>query len=246
MRLGGVWDKRSFCGWYWRLYHDDAPGAGIIIDGKSIELTPDNFYLVPPGVRFRTWQTSDPRQFYLHFESPWPYGQMRSGCYSFAMTRTVTGLVKSVKRELREGGGRFHYTPKGGVLCVSLAALALSFIPAEELVHDQMALSVESVIQHIRENLRSEIAVRKLAKTAGVCPDVFIRLFKKRMGVTPYNYLTTIRINKSLELLENSSLTIAEICELCGFKDCSHFSKLFKAKTGLPPAKHRKLYKLCE
>ena len=68
----------------------------------------------------------------------------------------------------------------------------------------------------------------------------FIRIFKRIIGITPYNYLTNYRINISKTLLISTDKTISEISEECGFSDTSNFISQFKKHTGQRPFEYRK------
>ena len=93
----------------------------------------------------------------------------------------------------------------------------------------------------MKENPQREFTVNGLAEQAGMCPDSFIRIFKDNIGTTPYQYLTSLRIEKAAFLLENSYLAIDEISLTTGFKDRFHFSRIFKNRTGTAPGAYRKL-----
>lgn len=67
----------------------------------------------------------------------------------------------------------------------------------------------------------------------------FIRLFKKYYGLTPYQYLTEIRIAKAKQLLQQNT-SVAEISFMLGFDCISSLSELFKKFTGITPTQFRK------
>jgi len=62
-------------------------------------------------------------------------------------------------------------------------------------------------------------------------PDDFIRKVK---------YLNTVRVMKSKRLLKESEFSITQIAEKVGYENATHFGRVFKAITGLPPIKYRK------
>ena len=66
-----------------------------------------------------------------------------------------------------------------------------------------------------------------------------LRLFKRYYGLTPGQYLTDKRIERSKEYLKNG-MTVAETCFAVGFESPSSFSTLFKRKTGVTPAAFQK------
>ena len=63
----------------------------------------------------------------------------------------------------------------------------------------------------------------------------FIRLFKKIYGKTPHQYLTAVRIESAMRLLQ-SETPVSEACYSVGFESLSSFSGLFKRIVGLTPS----------
>ncbi len=77
---------------------------------------------------------------------------------------------------------------------------------------------------------------------AGICnlsTSRFTHIFTKTIGISPKQYLIKIKIEKAIELLENTELPIARIAELVGIADCNYFSRVFKKRTGYPPGFYR-------
>jgi YesN/AraC family two-component response regulator len=64
-------------------------------------------------------------------------------------------------------------------------------------------------------------------------------LFKQEMGITFTDYLNQVRINKSCELLTNTSLNLIDVSLQAGFDDQSYFSKVFKKLKGITPKSYR-------
>jgi AraC-like DNA-binding protein len=65
----------------------------------------------------------------------------------------------------------------------------------------------------------------------------FIRMFKNSYGKTPHQYLISLRIERSMELLKSNS-SVADTCYAVGFESLASFSRLFKRITGLTPSSY--------
>ena len=87
------------------------------------------------------------------------------------------------------------------------------------------------------------VTLEKAAKNASMSYSYFSRLFKKFFNTSFSKYVSKIRVEKSLSLLSNSSLSITEIALECGFSNLSHYVKCFKAEKGITPNKFRSLVK---
>ena len=53
------------------------------------------------------------------------------------------------------------------------------------------------------------------------------------------DYLVHYRINKSIQFLKNTHLSILEISQMCGFTSPSYYTSVFKKETGLTPKAYR-------
>ncbi|MDA3615232.1 AraC family transcriptional regulator [Polluticaenibacter yanchengensis] len=84
-------------------------------------------------------------------------------------------------------------------------------------------------------------SLEDLSLKLGVHPVTISKYFHKYFGTTLGEYIRMLRINKSLYLIKNTSLSLTEIALLCGFADQSHFIKVFKNHTGLKPKYFQKL-----
>lgn len=96
--------------------------------------------------------------------------------------------------------------------------------------------------QYIQENYMKPISLEDISNIVGFSPTYFSTLFKKVSGTNFVDYLTETRVNKAKELLRETNLNIAEICEQVGYSDLKHFTKSFRKNTGLKPSEYRKLY----
>lgn len=67
-----------------------------------------------------------------------------------------------------------------------------------------------------------------------------LRKFRDHTGMTPRQFQMVIRIHRAMDILKDPRCTIAEVGELCGFPNPSHFARVFRQKTGLSPTEYRK------
>ena len=88
------------------------------------------------------------------------------------------------------------------------------------------------------------VSVSALAASAGYSTARFIELFRARWGVTPKDYLLSLRISRAQMLLHTTDLSVSEIAHRVGYEDPLYFSRLFRRRTGNSPAQERALAKL--
>lgn len=96
--------------------------------------------------------------------------------------------------------------------------------------------------QYIQENYMKPITLEIVGREAGFSTTYFSSLFKKETGRNFLEYLSQVRMDKAKELLKDTNLSIAMVCENVGYSDLKHFTKSFRTSTGIKPNEYRKLY----
>lgn len=95
--------------------------------------------------------------------------------------------------------------------------------------------SLKKAISYIRLNYQSNIEIHDVASWAGVGERYLRKLFAQYLNLSPLDYLNQIRINKAIELLRNTEMSIKEISFTCGFQSPQYFSRIFKKQMGISP-----------
>lgn len=103
---------------------------------------------------------------------------------------------------------------------------------------------LERSISFMNENIAKRISILDIANSVYLSQYHFSRLFKANAGITPYEYLSNLRINKAKELLMNTDNTLDKIASLTGFSDSKTLIYNFKKITGLRPAQYKKANKI--
>jgi AraC-like DNA-binding protein len=58
---------------------------------------------------------------------------------------------------------------------------------------------------------------------------------KSLTGLSPTDFIKTIRLDHALELLQTRKYTITEVSEFCGFASVGYFSTVFRKHFGKSP-----------
>jgi AraC-like DNA-binding protein len=105
------------------------------------------------------------------------------------------------------------------------------------VVHSEASFPkvVKRAVEFLQARACDNISLQDVSGASGVGLFHMIRLFQKHLGLTPYAYLTQIRIAKSRQLLRCGQ-PVAEIALHVGFADQANFTKRFKQLTGTTPA----------
>ena len=86
----------------------------------------------------------------------------------------------------------------------------------------------------------AEYTVEKLAEKMSLSPPHFQALYKNEFGVSCYEDVLNARMEKAKYYLKNTSLSVKEVAELCGYANDVHFIRQFKQRTGMTAGQFRK------
>lgn len=98
------------------------------------------------------------------------------------------------------------------------------------------------VIEYIQEHLERSLSLDILAGLINLSPHYFASLFKQSVGTPPYKYIIQCRIEKAKALLRQRDLPIAFICQEVGFKNQSHFTRVFRQQVKITPKAYQDLF----
>jgi AraC family transcriptional regulator, exoenzyme S synthesis regulatory protein ExsA len=92
----------------------------------------------------------------------------------------------------------------------------------------------------MEENYMYDLKIQDFANLANRSLSTFKRDFKKHYQTTPGKWLTNRRLKRAKAFLETTDKTISQVAFECGFKNTSHFSRIFKDKFNIPPSAFQK------
>lgn len=104
---------------------------------------------------------------------------------------------------------------------------------------DGISAIVNKTIDYINNNLDKELTRKEICDQVYIHQDYLSKVFKKETGKTISEYIFDKRIALAKDLLKNTDEPIGVVCEKAGYSFNSHFSKMFKMKTGISPQQYR-------
>lgn len=97
------------------------------------------------------------------------------------------------------------------------------------------------IVELLNDCWNENLSVEDLAAAADVHPKTVSKHFPKYFACTLGEYRRKIKIEKSLNLIKSTNVSLTEIAHQCGFYDQSHFTGIFKEITGFLPKQFQKL-----
>lgn len=99
---------------------------------------------------------------------------------------------------------------------------------------EELSLAVKAIIQ-----MEGIMTSAEISNNAFYCTRHLNRMFNQYLGMSMKSFSRLVRINKSVQLLNEKANTLAFICEKMGYYDSSHFIKDFKIVCGITPQEYR-------
>lgn len=100
---------------------------------------------------------------------------------------------------------------------------------------------IGQVVRYMEEHFSDpEISMAALADSFDITTTRFSLTFKEKLGMSPLEYLTLLRVEHAKELLASTDMTIREISARTGYYDAGSFIRRFKQVTGETPLQYRR------
>jgi AraC-like DNA-binding protein len=103
-----------------------------------------------------------------------------------------------------------------------------------------MVRAVEAARSYLDDHYAERVLLEDLGKVAAVSPFHLARLFKSHVGTSPHRYLMLIRIERAVDLLCTTDLSVSQVGQRVGFASISHFTMTFRSETGSTPTDFRR------
>jgi AraC-like DNA-binding protein len=114
-----------------------------------------------------------------------------------------------------------------------------TFMP-EKFTYNSRRL--ERVFAYMNHHFSKEITLKEVAKIANMPEASFSRFIKIHTGFTFTESLTDIRLGHVSRMLIDTTHSVAEIANKCGFNNMANFNRIFKLKKGCTPKEFKKNY----
>ena len=100
---------------------------------------------------------------------------------------------------------------------------------------------IKALCLYMDNHYTENITLDEMLTMTSFGKSYLLRSFTKQVGVSPYRYLQTVRLDRAKKLLEQNVAPI-DAAVMAGFSDQSHFTKFFKEFIGLTPKQYQRIF----
>ena len=101
-------------------------------------------------------------------------------------------------------------------------------------------LSIPKIQKFMRANINKHLSLEELALLSHCSKYHFARQYQLLVGTSPLKHFIEFKMEHACFLLEQTSLSMAEIAYQLGYDDALYFSRVFRKVLGLAPSTYRK------
>jgi ABC-type Fe3+-hydroxamate transport system substrate-binding protein len=216
----------------------------IVIDGRSYPLYRQQVFIISHDVAVRLSIHSDCLADYYHIRfhvlqatDERHFVPAELNCPDELSITNFHFLIDRVhEMERKQCSGNHWDSMKANIMFQDMIGSLFKDAIQEQKPNLNVAITLTQ--DYMEQNYRLNITREKLADMAGMSADYYSRVFKRKIGKSPMEYLTEIRINQAKQSLVLSHDTFRSIAHSVGLRDEFYFSRKFKATTGHSPTSY--------
>jgi len=238
-------------------------GSGkYMIDGCTFDFKSGDIFFIPPGASHTITHRNDPSDHINIWFVPDSLNlDMGKGTLSFndifarikVDERIYFGCThpayEAIKRVVLELYSEIRHKRTGYVEMVKVKLMELTMLLVREfectignvgISNNPRVEAIDNVLEYIQESVKKNFTLSELARIANMSPNHFGAVFKELNGITPWEYITSKKIELAQNLLKDKDMSVTDIVYECGYSNIANFNRAFKKCTNLTPSEYRK------
>ena len=160
--------------------------------------------------------------------------------------KLVNVLINDVYQELQEQENGYEMVVQRKLsLILEHIFFNLDHFPKLKSTRMQINIQIriQKMLSYIYEHYREAITLEDIAKAADISRSEAGRCFKRYMSCSPIDALIQYRLQIARRLLNETTFSLEEISDFCGFHSTNYFSRRFRKEYGYAPSQYRNVGK---
>ena len=215
------------------LFHYVVSGQGILRRaGQTHVIKQGSLFLIRPGENC-FYQADE--------ENPWSYiwiGFEGSMCREMVAATGFEGdqcvveapYLASVFEKIKQIGKQSYSVD---LMAVSVLYETFGLLTERHRASQRRSDYVSRTESYIRNNYAMPVSITSIASMIGIDRRYLCRIFSEKIGMTPKEYLVSLRLERAAELLRTGTLSVGDIARSVGYEDVFNFSKMFKTQIAI-------------
>ncbi len=168
-------------------------------------------------------------------------GRMKPNTDFSAIADYITSLGLEAEHT-REYYNDIPFYDKDRIQSISnIAAMFVKYILLENMLKPDYDETLDKAVSYINNNLDGDLSIKKICKSINSSKSVLYDKFHSSFDCTVSEYIKKKRVERSVEFLKKTDMSIEEISQRAGFSGASYYSKVFKKYMGTAPLKYKKM-----
>lgn len=226
-----------------RIYMICSGSAMLRYGEQEIRMLPGNIYMVPPSVATDYWCDDAAEKFYYHINVvKYNYYDLFSGYPDCIILENRQQDIDKISRLWFENSIQSALALKEQLYRIVLDALEQAGIDSGKV--EVYSSFIKGAIRYIERNLSANLTVEQIATNLQISKFRLQKDFSREVGVPLRKYINDRLMYAAESLLRQQDCSIKSVSERLGFCDQFYFSRRFRQRFGISPAKYRKNIKL--
>ena len=256
LHTGEYWVKPHVHEAYYHLLYVKAGACQITINNQAYEMKPNMVFIAAPNDCHSLMSSAS-----IGLQN----SEIKFAVYSETLIKSLSALPKVFEADENQShlldliiNSGYDTSGYGNANIAQFSLLSYLYYICDTLRHRELndcpshylqgldlngfsRATIDTVL-FMEQHYMEEITLEIIGEVIGYNKNYISTMVMKDLSIHANEVLSFIRIQKAAELLHRSDYSVQEICRQAGFKNGSHFARLFKKMVGLTPLQYRFSY----
>lgn len=244
---------------FYEFYYVAENEMVITVDGENFLLNAGEFICVPP----MRWHVMEPHETYatgitISFDATGYLEEIFNGKLSPFEKQLLSNILNIYAKNYSESEFRLKMLSDknadeekdfgyGQALRVNIECLMLNIL--QEHIRNEKNKTrpvktynvlAQNTLSYLEQHFKENPSLREIADNLNYSVPHICRVFKQNYNESIVNYITKLKIDEAMRLIEENNMTFREISDSLNFDNVAYFTRIFKQQTGMTPSAYRK------